>query len=73
MDEDGDGVVVKREMLAYMSPKHPYRHTREAERLLGLADADADGKLTLDEVLDAAPYIADSKWLAPEKAFHGNT
>ena len=34
MDDDGDGVVLKREMLAYMNPKHPYRHRREAERLV---------------------------------------
>ena len=36
MDDDGDGVVLKREMLAYMNPKHPYKHRREAERLAQL-------------------------------------
>jgi len=72
MDDDGDGVVLKREMLAYMNPKHPYRHRREAERIFRFTDMDGDNRLSLDEALALAPSLLDSKWISPEKAFHGN-
>ena len=46
-----DGVVSKREMLAYLDPKHPYRAAKEAQRILDAADSDGDGALKLDEFI----------------------
>ena len=46
-----DGVETKREMLAYLDPKHPYRASREAQKIIDAADSDGDGKLQVEEFI----------------------
>ena len=72
MDANKDGIVIKRELLNFLNPKHPYKHVQEAKRIMDIADADNDGQLTIDEVLDKISDLSDSKWVSPERAFHGD-
>ena len=46
-----DGVVTKREMLAYLDPKHPYRAAKEAQTIIDAADSDGDGSLRIEEFM----------------------
>ena len=46
-----DGIVTKREMLGYLDPKHPYRASKEAQKIINRADSDGDGKLRIEEFL----------------------
>ena len=46
-----DGVVTKREMLAYQDPKHPYRASKEAQKIIDTADTDGDGMLRVEEFI----------------------
>ena len=46
-----DGIVTKREMLAYQDPKHPYRASKEAQKIIDTADTDGDGMLQVEEFI----------------------
>ena len=46
-----DGVVTKREMLGYLDPKHPYRASKEAQKIMDVADSNNDGVLEVDEFI----------------------
>ena len=46
-----DGVVTKREMLSYQDPKHPYRASKEAQKIIDTADTDGDGMLRVEEFI----------------------
>ena len=46
-----DGIVTKREMLAYQDPKHPYRASKEAQKIIDTADTDGDGMLQVEELI----------------------
>ena len=46
-----DGVVTKREMLGYLDPKHPYRASKEAQKIIDAADSNSDGVLEVEEFI----------------------
>jgi len=72
IDDNKDGIVTKREMLAYLDPKHPFRAAKEAQKIIDTADTDGDGMLRVDEFIKVVDEFMDSKWVSPEKAFHGD-
>jgi hypothetical protein len=46
-----NGKADKREVLTYLDPKHPFRSQEEADRLIRLSDANADGLVDLGPLL----------------------
>jgi Ca2+-binding EF-hand superfamily protein len=72
MDADADGNIDRRELLSYLDPKHPSHAKEEAQRLLELADENQDGLLSWDELRQQIHDFYQSKWISPERAFHGD-
>ena len=38
-------------MLGYLDPKHPYRASKEAQKIMDAADSNNDGVLEVDEFI----------------------
>ena len=38
-------------MLGYLDPKHPYRASKEAQKIIDAADSNSDGVLEVEEFL----------------------
>ena len=38
-------------MLGYLDPKHPYRASKEAQKIISRADIDGDGMLRVEEFI----------------------
>jgi len=52
IDLDGDHYVNFKELVQYTNPRNSQHAKREVRELMELADANRDGKLSLDEVLN---------------------
>ena len=72
MDLNNDGKVDRRELITYLDPKSQSQSKEEAKALISLADNDQDGFLDWSEIKAFATKIYQSKWAAPELAFHGD-
>ena len=38
-------------MLGYLDPKHPYRASKEAQKIIDVADSNSDGVLEVEEFI----------------------
>ncbi|KAG1709145.1 calcium-binding protein [Nymphon striatum] len=70
IDIDGNGVLMKRELLMYIDPKNPRRAIAEAKILLRACDKDTDEALSLEEMMNEKKTILDSKMVDVAKSFH---
>lgn len=72
MDSDKNGHLDRREVVTYLDPKHVSQSKVEALRLIELADQNNDGFLDWNELQIYAEDFFDSKWISPQRAFHGD-
>ncbi|XP_059620991.1 45 kDa calcium-binding protein [Phlebotomus argentipes] len=70
IDKNSDGRADRAELLSYIDPRHPRHSLQESATLFSLADANRDGKLSLDEVLSQAGVFLASKMINTSENFH---
>uniref|UniRef100_A0A224XHF3 Putative 45 kDa calcium-binding protein n=1 Tax=Panstrongylus lignarius TaxID=156445 RepID=A0A224XHF3_9HEMI len=70
IDEDGNSVADRAELLKYIDPKNPRHAKEESETLVTLGDSNHDGKLTLDEILAKMDLFLGSKMVDTARSFH---
>ncbi|XP_070561049.1 45 kDa calcium-binding protein-like [Ptychodera flava] len=70
IDSDKDGRVTVEELEAYMDPKSLHNAESEARHLLGVADLNEDGQLSLKEVLVNYDFFVGSKMFNYAKSVH---
>ncbi|GAB0091617.1 45 kDa calcium-binding protein [Sergentomyia squamirostris] len=70
IDKNSDGKAERAELLFYIDPRHPRHSLQEASTLFSLADANRDGRLTIQEVLGQAPVFLASKMINTAENFH---
>ncbi|KAF2368836.1 EF-hand domain [Trinorchestia longiramus] len=70
VDSNADGKIDRKELVLYRDPRHPHHSRLEMDRLFRAADADADGRLTLPELLLHSSLFATSKMVDVAGSFH---
>uniref|UniRef100_A0A1B0CV08 EF-hand domain-containing protein n=2 Tax=Lutzomyia longipalpis TaxID=7200 RepID=A0A1B0CV08_LUTLO len=70
IDKNGDGRADRGELLSYIDPRHPRHSLQEAATLFSLADANRDGRLSIEEVLAQASVFLASKMINTAENFH---
>lgn len=70
IDINKDGIVNQAELKVYVDPHNANVARLEAENLINLADQDADGRLSLSEVLENAELFLGSKVVDTDRNFH---
>ncbi|BET02379.1 EFh [Nesidiocoris tenuis] len=70
IDKDNNLLADRKELLRYIDPRNPRHAREEALTLVTLADADKDGRLSLDEVLTKMDLFLASKMVNTAKSFH---
>ncbi|KDR09191.1 45 kDa calcium-binding protein isoform X2 [Zootermopsis nevadensis] len=70
IDRNHDGKADRKELLMYNDPKNPRHAHEEAVALLVLSDADHDGSLSLQEILNKMDLFLGSKMVDTAYSFH---
>ncbi|RXG60977.1 Reticulocalbin-2 [Armadillidium vulgare] len=70
VDKDGDGNANRRELIDYFNPRNIHHAEKDALDLIGLADVNGDGKLSLAEVLMHKEEFMRSKMVDVSISFH---
>ncbi|XP_018026665.1 45 kDa calcium-binding protein isoform X2 [Hyalella azteca] len=70
VDQNADGKIERRELVLYRDPRHPHHSRLEADRLFAAADTDADGSLSLPELLTHSSLFVSSKMVDVAGSFH---
>lgn len=70
IDANNSGKVDRRELLLYIDPRNIHHADKEAVMLLGAADEDHNGVLTLEEIMEKREIFIVSKLVDAAKSFH---